>query len=379
MNASAGPGARFVAAVRAGTAPRPSRFAAARGALPLDPGDLVLLQVLLTGDEDAEVASAATESLERLEPAIAAELARDETLAPEVLDFLAPRAANWPEVPTTLAGRRGLDPRVYRQLAEGENGEALAILAVNQEALAVDPEMGRRLLENPALPGHAKSRLLDLLDEFSKEAAVAVSPGAELEAEGTGVPRARDPFLASLGIDAEVEALLPELDLDLEMLADRSELLGELEADDDASLILRLSKMNVGQKLRVSLFGTREERSILVRDSNRLVACSVVRNPRFSVSEAEQVSKSRNVLSDVLRLISRHRDFGSSYAIQRNLVLNPRCPADLAMNLVSGLNDHDLRLMLRNRNLRESVRRQAKKVFEVREERKRVRVMPTRR
>jgi hypothetical protein len=43
---------------------------------------------------------------------------------------------------------------------------------------------------------------------------------------------------------------------------------------------------------------------------------------------------------------------------------------------VAVLNDHDLKLMIRNRNLGEAVRRQAKKVHEVREDRKRVRVTP---
>lgn len=383
MSSSARPGARIIAAVRAGTAPRPGRLAAARGALPLDPAELVLLQVLLERDEDPEIAEAAKGSLEGLEPATALVLAQDAELDPAVIDFLAQRSPRWPDAASVLAGRRGLEPHVYRSVAGAAGDEALAILAANQEALAADGGLAALLLDNPALGGQARSRLLDLLDEFAKESAAAAAAAAAAPAEAAPgaipPPPARDPFLASLGIDAEVESLLPQLDLDLGMLADRSDLLGELEDGDDASLILRLSKMNVGQKLRLSLFGTREERSILVRDSNRLVACSVVRNPKFTVAEAEQVSKSRNVPSEVLRLISRHRDFGASYSIQRNLVVNPRCPSDMALNLVSVLNDHDLKLLLKNRNVRETVRRQAKKVHQVREERKRVRVMPARR
>ncbi len=378
MTSSSGPGARIVAAVRAGTAPRPARLAAARGALPLDPGDLVLLQALLARDDDPEIAEAATRSLAELDPGIALTLAGEPQAAPEVLTLLAAGAGRWPAAAATLAGRRDLAPECYRALATAGDGEPLEMLALNQEALAADPGLGPLLAANPVLTGQGRARLLDFLDElakFASPAAPAAESGTPAATDGVPPP-ARDPFLASLGIDAEVEALLPQLDLDLGMLADRSELLGEPEEGDDVSLIARLGKMNVGQKLRAALFGTRGERAILVRDTNRLVACSVVKNPKFTVTEADQAAKSRNISTDVLRLIARHRDFGKAYTIQKNLVVNPRCPPDIALNLVAVLNDHDLKLMVRNRNLGEAVRRQAKKVFEVREDRKRVRVMP---
>ncbi len=376
MTSPSGTGARIVAAVRAASAPRPARLAAARGALPLDPGDLVLLQVLLANDEDREIAESAEQSLSELDPETALALADDRETAPEVLGFLAAGAERWPAAAATLAGRRGLDPVCYRALAESSAAAPLDMLALNQEALAADPGLGTLLAANPSLPGQARARLLDFLDELAKESAPAAEPELPEGPVPDAPPPARDPFLASLGIDAEVEALLPQLDLDLGMLADRSELLGSVEEGDDLSLIVRLSKMNVGQKLRAALFGSREERGILVRDSNRLVSCSVVKNPKFTVTEADQVAKSRNISTEVLRLIARHRDFGKAYSIQKNLVVNPRCPADLALNLVAVLNDHDLKLMLRNRNIGEAVRRQAKKVFDVREERKRVRVTP---
>jgi hypothetical protein len=378
VTSSSGPGSRIVAAVRAGTAPRPARLAAARGALPLDPGDLVLLQALLERDGDPEIAEAAARSLAELDPGTALALAGEPQAAREVLTLLAAGAGRWPAAAATLAGRRDLAPECYRALATAADGEPLEMLAHNQEALSADPGLGPLLVANPALTGQGRARLLDFLDELAKlypAPAAAAESGPAAAPEGVPPP-ARDPFLASLGIDAEVEALLPQLDLDLGMLADRSELLGEPEEGDDVSLISRLAKMNVGQKLRAALFGSRGERSILVRDSNRLVACSVVKNPKFTVTEADQVAKSRNVSTDVLRLIARHRDFGKAYTIQKNLVVNPRCPPDIALNLVAVLNDHDLKLMVRNRNLGEAVRRQAKKVFQVREDRKRVRVMP---
>ena len=124
------------------------------------------------------------------------------------------------------------------------------------------------------------------------------------------------------------------------------------------------------QKLRVALFGTRQERTLLVRDSNRVVATAVVKNPKFTEQEADAVSKSRNVNQDVLRLIARHRDFSKAYSIQHNLVCNPRCPVEISFRLVPRLNERDLKLLLKNRNVPEGVRRHAQKTTQARQARR---------
>jgi hypothetical protein len=131
--------------------------------------------------------------------------------------------------------------------------------------------------------------------------------------------------------------------------------------------------MKVGQKLKLALFGTREERALLVRDSNRIVATAVVKNPKFTETEAENVSNSRNVAEEVLRLIARHREFSKIYKIQHNLVRNPRCPAELAVRFIGTLREQDLKLLVRNRNVGDAVRRQAKKQIEIIHSRRRVR------
>jgi len=237
--------------------------------------------------------------------------------------------------------------------------------------LARLPDLGARLRANPALPAGARTRLLDLLDELAKP---AVREGDRSAAtEGERAP-ARDPFLAALGFDAEVEALLPQLDLDLGQLAERSELLGEGADEREANVIKRLAGLKIGQKMRVALFGNREERMVLIRDSNRAIAMAVLKNPQFGEEEAEAVANSRNVMQDVLRQIARHREFAKSYQVQHNLARNPRTPIEIAQNLVARLNDKDLKLLVKNRNVADAVRRQAKRVLDAREARRRVRL-----
>ncbi len=377
-------GSRIIEAIRSGSAPAKARLAAARGSLPLARGELVALQLLLREDDEPQIRDAAGESLAALSGEDAVALAGDQETAPEILAWLASEPRRWPEAARMLASSTRVDPQALVPLAESDDEETLRFLAGNHRALKAHPPLGSLLQHNPHFPKDAEARLLDVLDELRKEAAAVRADDAAREADAAEVARepdaprpASDPFLASLGVDAELEAVLPELNIDIGALAERSELLGAEDGDDE-SLLARLARLKVGQKLKLALFGGREERSLLIRDSNRIVATSVVKNPKFSETEAEMAANSRNVNQDVLRLIARHRDFGKLYTIQHSLVRNPRCPQEIAARLVPSLREQDLKLLVRNRNVSEAVRRQAKKQIEILNQRRRVR-LPIRR
>ncbi len=366
-------GARIVASIRGGSAPRNARMAAARGALPLERAELLRLQILLLEDGDDEIRAAAETSLAAVEPADAVAVAGDEETDPDVLVWIALSYARWPEAACKVAESARVDPRLLHPLASCSLPGVLDALAQNQRLLARDPELGIILRDNAALRRETQARLLDFLDEIEKIRPEEPEDSSAVE-DLLDIPLARDPFLASLGIDAELEALLPELDIDIGQLTERSELLGGLDDGDDRGLIARIAAMKVGQKLKLALFGTREERSVLIRDTNRIVSTSVVKNPKFSETEAAAVSNSRNVNDEVLRLVARHREYGQIYAIRHNLVRNPRCPSEVALPLVATLRELDLKLLVKNRNVGEAIRRQSKKLIEIMQQRRRVRL-----
>ncbi len=372
---------RILEALRSGSAPDKVKIAAARGALPLTPFALAEMQVLLCQDKDPMVQQAATESLRTLDAGAALQIATEEDASRELLHLIAGWSGQWAEAGAAVARRSDASPETLRMLAAQADELVLEALILNQVALLEDPELRGILLDNASLGTTLRFRLLDYIEEIDKESArklpnttddtpEPLDAATEVDHAAKGPPPAIDPFLASLGIDAEVEAMLPELGIDIEQLSERSELLGDDLEDADEGLIKRISQMNVGQKLRVALFGSKEERTILVRDSNRIVASAVVKNPKFTDSEAEAVSKSRNVSEDVLRLIARHRDFAKQYSIQHCLVLNPRTPFDISKGFILFLNDRDLGLVSKSRSVADVVRRHAKKTLSVRQARR---------
>ncbi len=372
---------RLIEAVRSGTARREVRLAAARGALPLGASELITLQVLLYADADTEVSSAARQSLEAVTPADANELAAEDDAGRDCLHFLAGWVTRWPDAGPLLARRADTAPETRQLLVASTDPATLEALSFNQTVLSRDEGLARQLLEAEQLPARARTQLLDFVEELEKDFAreereerdgkEQAERATEEEGEDAeGLAPAKDPFLAALGIDAEVESMLPSLGIDIEVLSERSELLGEVEDDDDETLITRLGKMNVGQKLRVALFGSKEERTILVRDSNRIVAAAVIKNPKFTESEAEAVAKSRNVSDEVLRLIGRQREFAKNYSVQQSLVLNPRTPPEIATHFINFLNDRDMKMLMKNRSVSDRIRRLARKTFQVREARR---------
>ena len=125
----------------------------------------------------------------------------------------------------------------------------------------------------------------------------------------------------------------------------------------------QISQLSVPDRIRLALRGNRSQRGVLVRDPNRLVAVSVIKSPKMSESEVELIANMRNVQDEVLRIVGTSREWVRSYTIVHTLVRNPRCPLPIALNLINRLTHADLKKLEGNRNVPESLRKQAKQML----------------
>lgn len=132
------------------------------------------------------------------------------------------------------------------------------------------------------------------------------------------------------------------------------------------TLIQRVQKLNVSSRVRLAMKGNREVRSILLKDTNKEVIIAVLENPKISESEIELLARSRQVIEDVLRKISKNREWMKNYGIMFALVSNPKTPAGVAMGFISSLKIKDLSLLEKNKNVAEAVRASAKKLLSLR-------------
>jgi hypothetical protein len=100
------------------------------------------------------------------------------------------------------------------------------------------------------------------------------------------------------------------------------------------STLQKIAKLDITGRIALAMRGTKEERSLLIRDGTKLVALAVLDSPKVSDGEVENFAQQKNVLEAVLRAIPLRRRFMKNYSVVRNLVYNPRTPLDLSLGLM---------------------------------------------
>ncbi len=75
----------------------------------------------------------------------------------------------------------------------------------------------------------------------------------------------------------------------------------------------RLANMTVLEKVKCATKGTREMRSILIRDPNRMVAAAVLSCPKVNDAEIESFAKMGSVSEEILRTIAMSRAWTKNY------------------------------------------------------------------
>ena len=136
------------------------------------------------------------------------------------------------------------------------------------------------------------------------------------------------------------------------------------------SVLQKIAKLDIRGRITLAMRGSKEDRSILIRDSTKLVAIAVLESPKVSDGEVEKIALQKNVLEAVLRAIPLKRRFAKNYNIMRNLVQNPRTPLDLSLGLMKNLLIHDLKNLSGNKEVSDTIRKLALRMFKQKMEKK---------
>jgi regulator of extracellular matrix RemA (YlzA/DUF370 family) len=389
-----------VEAIISGKAPQPARLAAARGMLPLQQSDLLEVLVALTASDDAQISSAATETLKSESPEDLLLAAKAEDTAPNVLAYLATQPDGTSEVyEATVLNARTPDQALAKLAATTSHSSLLELITINQQRLVRCPEIIDAILQNPACGGEAERRARETRKEFFEKERGARQIADELRARGQTAAAeffetaelttpAGDLSLDDAWLIAQhIEVTDADLD-DAWLPAERyEELVSESTADvssnvqriienerlergdmsaERVSLIRKIMFMNTKDRMKLAMKGDREARSILIRDSNKVVCSAVVNNPRITEQEIENIAAMRTISDEVLRLIALNRSWARSYPIIHNLARNPRTPIPTVMNILLRIKTKDLQNLTQNRNVSEAVRRQAQRLQQAR-------------
>ena len=167
-----------------------------------------------------------------------------------------------------------------------------------------------------------------------------------------------------------LEDIYEETEEDRQAIVDK--ILGEMRMEDNdvpserISVINRIMKMGMKDRVKLAMKGDRESRNILIRDPNRIVAAAVIANPRITEQEVEKIASMRTVTEDILRQLASSRQWSRNYQIVHSLAKNPRTPIANVLNILSRLQLRDLAALSKNRNVSDAVRRQALRLSQAR-------------
>ncbi len=125
----------------------------------------------------------------------------------------------------------------------------------------------------------------------------------------------------------------------------------------------KINRLDVKGRIQLALKGNKEERSLLIRDGTKVVALAVLEAPKLADGEVEKFASQKNVLEAVLRQIPLKRRFMKNYIVVRNLVANPRTPLDLGLGLMKNLLPADLKNLSANKEVSETIRKLASKMY----------------
>jgi hypothetical protein len=227
------------------------------------------------------------------------------------------------------------------------------------DALGDMPGIADALAKNNAAPVEALTplaslmssngiqSLLDNLDRLSSDEGL----GAAL-ADSKVATKDQQELLQEIKADAPIAT---------KALADAAEV-AEPDVKKRETLLQKMSKMNIVQRIQRAVKGGREERLFLIKDPNKIVQRAVLQSPRLTDLEVEGFSAMANVSTEVLRIISMNRAFMKSYIVAKNLTKNPKTPLDISLHLLPRLTPQDLKFLCGNKNVPETLRSTAMKL-----------------
>ena len=220
------------------------------------------------------------------------------------------------------------------------------------KSLAAMPESQVLTISDP-LDTHPK--VLDMLARFHYEKQAVVNkllshPAIESDTLA---------FLAEKGVNKpEQTGVEPE---DAEAVDELEEV--DEESEEFKSKYQLSMKMEVPEKVKMAMIGDKEWRVLLLKDTNKVVSGSVLKNPRITEPEILAIANSTNANEELMRVISKNKDWIKNYQVRKALVMNCKTPLQSALKFLALLTEKDLSMLAKSKNVATVLSTQARRLL----------------
>ncbi|MBN2716011.1 MAG: hypothetical protein JXX14_09150 [Deltaproteobacteria bacterium] len=354
-------------------APMPARMMAASGMAPLPPKELISVLYALSYGTDTAIGDKARATLNGLPPNVLLDTISG-PLHPAVLDGVAAILISREDAMERIVLNRATAPESIVAITRKVTSERiLEIIFANEKRLLEHPEIIETLYHNR----HARMSSVDRAVELAIRNGITLKGIAAfdevkkaLEGELIFEPT-EEPTPDDLGFQEAVK-IAEENELDTDAMEDTLDAMekadeaavNEAAVSDElkkkaATLSASLSEMTISQKIRAATLGNASQRSVLIRDANKLVIMAVLKSPGVNDSEVRRYSMLKSLPEEAVRFIANKREWTKQYSVKLNLVSNPRTPVEYALRFMTHLRANDLRSIERSKDVPGVVRNAA--------------------
>jgi hypothetical protein len=358
---------------------------AAKGALPLSAVESLEVLVYLTQNplfgQDARM------TLAKWDAPSASEVLSKDTAPPEVLLYFWQEDNRRPSLMPALIENPAIPENSLIELAAGASREIVSMLLASPRARAsagvveslltneyLTPAEAQELRGSAGAPGAAQAMPATPAEPPADPETVAAHQAFQQEHAAEIAAEEEKPFELAAEEEPEPAQEGPPAEASqpagASVTAAAAKAMAAVQDDFEASeqkkltILQRISRMKVGERIKLGFIGGREERSILIRDTAKLVQNAVLQSPKLTDPEVELFAGSKNLQENVFREIARQRRFLKLYPVVRNLVNNPKCPLDISLTLVKTLMVHDLKALRHSKSVPDTIRKVAAKLYQ---------------
>lgn len=291
-------------------------LAKGEGTEELTPDDAVTVLFVLCYDKDSEISVEAKRRFEGLSAPYVLK-ALEEKLDPLVIKRLVALHADSEAVMIMAALNEGIDDAVLSSIVEKGPEEVVSLMLEDRERLVKNPRLVAALEKNPLTPINA---LKELKGGTARE-----------------VPKAVPAPIPTTGEKEVLKELVDDKDFK--------------KVVEEQNVFKIVQNLSMGQKIKLALTGNKSARELLSKDSNKIIAVSVLKNPRITEDEVIRLTASKNTTEDMLREIGRNKDWVKSYTVKFGMVTNPKTPLSISVKLLDHLYEKDLSKLARSKNI----------------------------
>src|SRR2546425_3637971 len=296
-------------------------MAVCTGGAHLVPADRAEILAVLAGDQDEMVASRAQDAILSQPVESFVEAIKREQAIPALFSYSAKHLSDKPEVCDALVQNKNCPAEFLVFAVRHLSALGIQTLMEELDRVSASPTLAAALEHSSSLTVEQKNQLHEIH-----------GPGAPMD----------EAALAEAAAAAEPDAARRQ------------------------TLLQRLAKMTVAQRVQFAIKGGADARRTLIRDSNKVVQRAVLQSPRLTDQEVEAFASMSSLTDEILRLIANNRNFRKNYTVVRNLINNPKTPIDVSLHMLPILNAIDLKRLTTNKNIPETLRTTANKLHRTR-------------